>query len=68
LAPPEYYSQFDLANIAAALNDGLVEFGKRSGMSLSFDFCQLGMECDPTLELDTVRSSIEARNTVWQPE
>ena len=65
LAPPEYYSQFDLANVAAALNDGVVEFGKRYGLSLRFDFCQLGMEFDPTLESDAVRSSVEARNSVW---
>ena len=65
LAPPEYYSQFDLTSIAAALNDGVVEFGNRYGLRLGFDFYQLGVEFDPSLEPDAVRSSVEARSTVW---
>ena len=68
LAPPEYYGQFDLTNVAAALNNGVVEFGNRYGLRLSFDFYQLGVEFDPGLEPDAVRSSVETRSTVWHSE
>ena len=62
LAPPEYYSQFDLANVAAALNDGVVEFGNRYGLSLRFDFCQLGT--DIGMMTDT-KLAIDTRHRIW---
>ena len=65
LAPPEYYSQFNLANVAAALNDGVVEFGNRYGLSLRFDFCQLGTESGL---MAVTKLAIDTRRRIWGDE
>lgn len=65
LAPAEYYSNFDLTNVASALNGAIFEFGKQHGLSLRFEFCQLGKDYEPDVDTETVRSSINARSTVW---
>jgi hypothetical protein len=66
LAPADYYSNFDLTNLASALNDGLAEFGKRYDLSLSFEFCQLGPNYTPELEDESVRSAVGDRRQIWE--
>lgn len=42
LAPPAYYSDFNLEMLGAALNRGLLGFGEQYSINLSFAFCELG--------------------------
>ena len=65
LAPTDYYINFDLTNMASALNNGLVEFGEQHGVSLGFEFCQLGADYSPELEPESVQSAIGGRNRIW---
>lgn len=65
LAPADYYSNFDLTNMASVLDSGLVEFGEQHGVSLRFEFCQLGADYAPELEVDSVRSAIVDRCRIW---
>ena len=65
LAPSIYYEGFDLTNLAYALNIGLVEFGQRNSIALSFEFSQLGAEYAPDLQPRHVRSAISYRSPIW---
>lgn len=65
LAPADYYSNFELTNLASALNGGLVGFGEQHGMSLGFEFCQLGPDYSPALDPESVRSAIGGRCRIW---
>ena len=62
LAPTEYYSQFDLMNFASELDRGICEFGKGHGLSLEFDFCQLGTAYEPGLKPENVRAAVDGRS------
>jgi len=65
LAPSNYYSDFDLTILAAALNSGLDEIGKRNGVKLGFEFCHLGTDCAPDSTPELIRSAINNRRAVW---
>lgn len=65
LAPADYYSNFELTNMASALNGGLVEFGDQHDVSLGFEFCQLGADYSPALTPENVQSAIGGRSRIW---
>jgi hypothetical protein len=65
LAPADYYANFDLTALAAALNGGLVEFGERHSLRLGFEFCQLGEDYAPDSTPELTRSAISHRSPVW---
>lgn len=65
LAPNVYYEKFDLTNLASALNDGLDLFGQQNDMELRFEFRRLGMDYQPSLEPESIRSAIAAGSRVW---
>ena len=65
LAPADYYINFDLTNLASALNDGLAEFGKQYDLNLSFEFCQLGASYTAGLVAESVRLAVEDRQQIW---
>ena len=65
LAPASYYDKFDLTALASALNDGVVEFGERQNLDLSFEFCELGTDYSPDLAPELTRSAINDRRRVW---
>jgi len=68
LAPSKYYEGFDLTALASALNNGLVEFGQRNSVVLSFEFSQLGADYAPDLQPGQVRSAISYRSRIWIAE
>lgn len=65
LAPADYYSNFELTDMASVLTSGLVEFGKQHGVSLRFEFCQLGADYSPELVPESVQSAISDRSRIW---
>ena len=65
LAPADYYSNFDLTRLASVLDSGLDEFGEQHGVSLRFEFCQLGADYSPALEPEDVQSAIGGRSRIW---
>ncbi len=68
LAPSKYYEGFDLTALASALNNGLVEFGQRNSVALSFEFSQLGADYAPDLQPEHVKLAIEDRRRIWIAE
>jgi hypothetical protein len=68
LAPKSYYRDYDLTILNSSLNRGLVEFRERRGVTLGFEFCELGTDYAADLELESVRSAIASRSPVWLAE
>ena len=60
LAPSDYYSNFDLTNLASALNRGLVEFGEQHGLRLKFEFNRLGAAYEPHLDPADVQAALNS--------
>ena len=65
LAPADYYSNFDLTELASVLDSGLVEFGERHGTRLRFEFRQLGADYSPALRPASVRSAVNDASRIW---
>ncbi len=65
LAPADYYANFDLTALAAALNGGLDEFGERHSLRLGFEFSQLGEDIASDSTPELTRSAISHRSPVW---
>ncbi len=47
LAPGDYYRDFELANLASAIDTGFREFGTLEDLTLGFEFKKLPAECTP---------------------
>ena len=65
LAPASYFDKFDLTTLASALNDGLVDFGERQNLNMSFEFCELGADYSLDLAPELTRSAINDRRRIW---
>jgi hypothetical protein len=65
LAPSRYYHDFDLTNLAAALDAGLAEFGERNNVALGFEFHQLGTDYAAGTTPEMTKMAIINRCRIW---